>query len=277
MAAYNIWNPNPAEQYDLDPETGQYRPRPPGTPQAPPAPGYDIDAFYQRTLGRAPDANERSTDLANIERYGAAGFESDFQKRLAPSGGGQASQAPQYQTPAQQWNAQPSANAGRSDEFFKVLMNRATQGTAVNRNDPNIRAQVDPLTAQMERSSRNYIDDVAERAGPLANIQGERRLAAERTGQAAGQLEAEVIGREISARRDEIAQALMLYGSQLSNEQRLEMERELAQLNAQLQREGFGLRRDEMGLQNDQFLRELALREWMAGDQSDRAWAGFGG
>jgi hypothetical protein len=274
-----LWNPD--GQYDLDPETGQYNQQPQETPQAPrPSSGFDLNAWYQQTLGRAPDANESTTDAANIDKYGPSYFMSDFQKRLAPTGQQQA--APQYQTPAQQWNAQPSATTGRSDELYKLLMDRVTKGVTTDRKDPNIRAQIDPVVAQQERASRNYIDDIAERSGPLANIQGERRLAAERGGQAAGALEAEVIGRDIAAQRDEIAQQLAMAGNMISDDKRLELQNALAQLDAQLRREGYGVQREGLANQrygmdqsNDQFLRELALREYDTTNKWDYAWSGL--
>jgi hypothetical protein len=267
-----LWNPD--EQYNLDPNTNQYQQQQQEAPAAPrPSSGFDLDGWYQQMFGRAPDQNERETDSVNIDKYGPSYFMSDFQKRL---GNGGQQQAPQYSTPTQQWNAQPAAQ-GQSDELYKLLMQRATQGTAVNRNDPNIRQQVDPVVAQQERAGRNYLDDVAERSGPLANMQGERRLVAERQGQAAGAFESEVIGREIAAKRDEIQQALSLYGSMLSDDKRIALQQQLSQLDAALRREGYGLQREGMAQGNDQFMRELALREWMAGDSSDRAWAGFGG
>lgn len=234
-------------------------------------PQYDLDAFYQRTLGRAPDQNERSSDMANIAKYGAAGFEQDFQKRLAPPGG-QQQQAPQYATPTQQWNAQP-AMQGQSDQLFKLLMERAQQPTAVNRNDPNIRAQVDPVVAQQERASRNYVDDIAEKSGPLANIQGERRLAAERGGQAAGALEAEVIAREQDARRQEIMQSLGLSAQFMTAEQQLALQRELGYLQDASRTADRDLSRQGLLQSNDQFLRELALREFDLTNSWDYNWS----
>lgn len=285
MAMQSFWNPN--EQVDLDQNTGQYVQQPPPQLQPP----QNGNAQFLAELEQRYGIKAGETDLANLNAKNpedVAGFKSaldtQFQQRASSNGGGQQTYSvPQNATPTQQWNAQPSAMQGQSDALFKLLMERATQGTAVDRNDPNIRAQVDPVVAQQERASRNYLDDLAERSGPLANLQGERRLAAERSGQAAGAFESEVIGREMAGRRDEIMQALQLYGNRLTVEQQLAMQQELAQLNASLQRESFGiqrdelgLRRDQMGMANDQFLRELALREWMAGDSSDRAWAGFG-
>jgi hypothetical protein len=280
-----LWNPD--EQYELDPNTGQYAQQ---QMQAPQPAGIDWGSVEQQLRAKGGNLYDPS-DLEGIQRntgYNEPGkavsldpaLQTQFgiyDQRASSNGGQQA--APQYQTPAQQWNAQPSANVGRSDELYKLLMQRATQGTAVNRDDPNIRAQVDPVVAQQERASRNYIDDIAEKSGPLANIQGERRLAAERGGQAAGAFESEVIGREIAAKRDEIAQALQLYGSRLTAEQQLEMQQQLAQLDAALQREGYGVQREGLALQrygmdqsNDEFMRELALREYDLGNTWDYRW-----
>jgi hypothetical protein len=254
-----IWNPN--EQYDLDPTTGQYTKKAPD--QLVPAGSSPFDS--SQVPSGVP--NEWAEDFirrnpGDYSRIGSA-YQSDIDAKQ------------QYATPTQQWNAQPAAQP-QSDALYQMLMQRAQQGTAVNRNDPNIRSQVDPVVAQQERASRNYLDDVAERSGPLANLQGERRLVAERGGQAAGAFESEVIGREIAAKRDEIQQALSLYGSMLSADKQLELQNQLAQLNAALQREGYGLQREGMAQSNDQFLRELALREWIAGDNSAQGWAGFG-
>lgn len=187
----------------------------------------------------------------------------------SPGGGGGSS--PNYQTPAQQWNSQPPAQSNpRADDFYNLLMSRIQQGTNVGRSDPNVRAQVDPGLANIERSQRSYLDNLAEQSGPLANLQGERRLAAERAGQQGATLESQVIGREMDARRQEISQALQLYGGMLSDEQRNSLQRELAYLSDATQRRG-----QDIGF--DSFLRELALRQWQAQDDSAYRWGGLGG
>lgn len=184
------------------------------------------------------------------------------------------------QTPTQQWNAapdptpaptqDPAAPPGpSSNDLMKFLMERAQQGLKVDRNDPNIRAQVDPYVAQQTRASRNYLSDLAEREGGApVNLRGEERMASERLGAQAGGFEAEIIGREIGARRDEIAQALQMWGNQLSNDQRLALEKELALLNDKA-------RTADRNQSWEAFLRELALREWQAGNENDWRWAGL--
>jgi len=199
-------------------------------------------------------------------------------------------QAPQQQnqTPTQQWNtsttpaattpatspvpAGPTSTTGTtasSDALLQFLIERAKQGTAVNRNDANIRAQIDPMTAQLERSSRNYLDTIAEGSrGTPFNMQGEQRMAAERTGQAAGLMEAQVIGREISARRDEIQQALTQWGSMLSDAQRLELQRELGYLEDRA-------RSSDREAANARFEQGLGLEWWNLGNQDYYRRAGL--
>jgi hypothetical protein len=192
-------------------------------------------------------------------------------------------EGPKNATPAQQWNAQPgggtgavSQMGGRSDELYKTLMDRVQGGINVNSSDPLVRAQVDPMVAQQERAMRTYIDDTAERSGPLANLQGERRLAAERMGQQAGAFESEVIGRMIEGERGDINQRLQMYGDLLSNDQRLALQRELGYLDDAGRTKDRDLQRYGMGMSNDQFLRQLALQEWNDRNKWDYTW-GMGG
>lgn len=172
------------------------------------------------------------------------------------------------QSPTQSWTSQTTRNPG-NEELLELLKQRARQATAIGRDDPNVRAQVDPFTAQMERASRNYLDDVAEGArGMPFNMEGERRMAAEKLGQQSGQFEGQVIGREIDARRREISEALQLWSGMLSDEQRLDLERELGYLNDATRNRGI-----DVGY--DQFLRELALREWQSGNEDYYRRAGI--
>jgi hypothetical protein len=124
----------------------------------------------------------------------------------------------------------PATNTIRT-ELYDLLMGRAKQGLDVSADDPAIKAQVDPYAAQQERARRNYLADLAEKSGPLANLRGEERLAMERAGQATGFFQAELVGREIQARRNEIAQALAQMGEHLTTEQKLALQRELALLD----------------------------------------------
>jgi len=156
----------------------------------------------------------------------------------------------------------------RADALYQQLLGRSQQGLAMTRNDPAIRGQADAYSAQEDRSRRNYLGDVAERSGPNANLRGEERMAAERQGQRVGGFEAELMGRELGARRQEIAQALSSMQGMLSADQQAALQREMSALDAAIRREG-------MGQQNDQFNKNLALNEWDRGNYWDYSWAGM--
>jgi len=153
-------------------------------------------------------------------------------------------------------------SGGQRDELYNELLNRSRQTLNINpMTDANIRSQADPYAANVERERRRYMAQTAEGAGPLANIQGESRLASEKAGQASGLFESQLIGREMQSRRDEIAQALQARQGMLSQEQQLAMQRELAQLDA-------GIRNRQISSQNDQFTADLGLR----GEQQGNYW-----
>lgn len=196
-----------------------------------------------------------------------------------------------YQPPNEitaSWNAGSAAQLPtkqtdpRRSELFDILMKRVNQDIRPDRNDPVIRAQSDANIANEERVRRNYVSDAAERGGPLANIQGERRMAAERAGQRTGQFEAALMGQELAARRQEVAQSLKDAQGFLSDEEHMELSRELANLDALIKQQGMSLQDKGLNqdwqkalLNNDQFLRQLGLNEWDRTNYWDALRSGF--
>lgn len=147
---------------------------------------------------------------------------------------------PAPQPVAQTWTAPASSSSSSSssqsiapvkdprlDEMYNLLLSRATQGLAIDRNTPVIRQQADVYSANEERAKRNYLADIAEQAGPIANLRGEQRVASERVGQRTGAFEAELMGRELVARRTEIAEALQSMQGLLTTEQTLALQKEM--------------------------------------------------
>lgn len=166
------------------------------------------------------------------------------------------------QFPVQQYpqQLQTIQSTPRNDELYNLLKGRVSQSLNVDRNDPIIRAQADAYAANEERSRRNYISDVAEQIGPNANIRGEQRMAAERVGQRTGAFEAELLGRELQTRRNEITQTLAQMGNMLSDDQRLALQRELTLLDLAI-RESLG--NAQLGIQQGQLdlgFADLGLR-----------------
>lgn len=135
---------------------------------------------------------------------------------------------------------QNTTNQGTQDVVRNSYLEQATQPKTIDRNDPNVRAQADAFAAQTERARRNYIADKSEALGPYATgaLSSEERLATERAGQAAGSFEAELVGRELQNRRDEIQNALTNLSGMLSADQQRALTKELAELNASIQRHG---------------------------------------
>lgn len=168
-------------------------------------------------------------------------------------------------TPAGPTQAQIDQKA-KSDKLYNRLQSDSEQSLAIDRNDPIIRAQADAYSANEERGRRNYISDIAEQAGPMANIQGERRMAAERAAQRSGQNEAGLMGGELTARRAAIQDRLHGMQGMLSTEQTLEMQRELARMDQAIKEKQIASGTRGQDIQNDQFQRDLGLREWDKGN-----------
>ena len=329
---------------------------------------YGRGAIKYRELQNDPNANWDQPGISSPQQFEdfKTALEAQYKQRGAnsngPAGGDSRSDggtppptgtSGTASSPAQAWNTAPIApfpswyrglmeqqvasqqqaqaeTKARADGLYSTLSARAGQSLNVTPNDPIIKGQVDAYRGEQDRAARNYVSDVAEQAGPYGNIQGERRIAAERVGQGVGGFQAELLGRELTARRDEIAQALATEGALLSGDQQRALTGQLATLDQAIRQAGvvqqgqqlalqsslgFGdlALRDKLGtgqlalgnrqaditqllglgnlglgyyganttrrgqnLSNDQFLRELALRQWDLGDQSDYRWAQLG-
>jgi len=179
-----------------------------------------------------------------------------------------------------------------------MLMQRMQQPITPDVNDPTIRRQADAYSANAQRGTRNFLADMAESAGPYANLTGEARLANERAGQASGAYEAGLVGKEQDARRAQMSSDLALYGSQLTDQEKLQLQEELGLRQADAQDRSIG-NQYQLGLMGDatdrylgnlsnqttqrgqnqsydEFLRELALREANQNNQWDYNWQTLG-
>lgn len=168
----------------------------------------------------------------------------------------------------------------RGSELYDMLKARATQGLNIDRNDPVIRGQADAYSANEERARRNYISDVAESDGPYANLQGEKRMAAERMGQRTGAFESELVGRELMAKRQEIAEALAGMAGLLTEEQRIALQRELGLLDNAIKQQGIGIAGRELDIRSQLGQGDLDLRRLLGerglNDTNDRFAAQLG-
>ena len=158
--------------------------------------------------------------------------------------------------------AERAERKGRADALFSDLMGRAKQPINVTRNDAGIGAQADAFAASQRRAQRNYLSDTAESGGPLANMTGERRMAAERYGATTGQFEAGLIGQETDKRRADINDAFRMASGMLSGDQSAQLTQQLAANDSASRDAGLGVQYD-LGLRgNDLGMRNLGLQDW---------------
>lgn len=142
-----------------------------------------------------------------------------------------------------------------TDSYMKM----AQQGTTIDRNDPNVKQQTDPYAAAVTRAQRDYETNAAERLstqglGNSGAMENERRMGAERAGQAIGSFESQVVGNELKNRRAEIQQALSALAGMADTDKKLALQKELAQLDAQMKQLGITTGADTAA-------KELALKD----------------
>jgi hypothetical protein len=196
-------------------------------------------------------------------------------------------------TGPQAYNTNPTSQAVTMD----TLMSRLTQPTTIDTNDPAFRKQADTYAAASERARRNAVSDAAEAAGPYGTgaLQGQQRMLTENAAQQQAGFEADLVGREIQNKRDEVQNALTSMTGLLSQDQQNALQLQLAQLDAQLKQLGItsasdtaaaelalkdklgvgGLNVDLMQLllNNQQFGDTLGFNVANASNNNDLAWA----
>ena len=224
------WGRYPGDpEYGVNPQGGQTKREEPRQ-----AAGPDLSGYYSK-YGQEKVDSFISNNPGDYHRIDSA---------LA-SDGGPREQSPSQPSAISSWTYQTQKDP-RNDALYNMLLERAQQGLSVDRNNPVIRQQADAYSANERRASRDYMADLAESSGPYSSLRSEGRLASERVGQRTGAFEAQLMGREIEARRNEIAQALAQMGSLLSDDQRIALQRELGLLDIAL-REKLGMGQLELG------------------------------
>ena len=144
---------------------------------------------------------------------------------------------------------QPSAYDQAIRDKLMALLSQDPSNVSLD--DPNLVPQMNAYNRQSQRAFDNSRSVMAERmAAEGTNNSGAFDAGLEGLLQARGEGEANfgasLVGQEVQARRQEVMQALQMGQGIMSQDQERQLRRELADLDAQLQREGFGIQR-EMG------------------------------
>lgn len=257
LKAQQGWSPQQAIDWANRYWTKPQLPDPVGTPEVPPVPNKDT---YTQPIPQTGDPNGPGDQGKNAQTYSS--------------------------TPG----AAPTAtttNQGTQDVLRNSYLERATQPIGVDRNDPNFRQPIDSYAAAQDRTRRRAENEAAERAsamglGTSGALDLQRRAAQERSGQATGAFESQMLTQELQRQRNEKAEALQQLTGILSADQTRQLQRDLADLDAALKRESIAQTgslgtadinlRDKLGtgalnvdliralLQNQQFLTDAGIR-----------------
>lgn len=176
--------------------------------------------------------------------------------------------AQQNQLLQQMWESQQKRDAenaaraaeekARRDALFGQWQTRAQQSLNVTPEDPAVRGQVENYRAEQERMLRNSLSDAAESKDGLGDTR--RRMAAERVGQNVGSFQSELMSRELSSRRAEIADALSSMGGLLDANQQAGLQRELANLDNAIKQYQLGISDRDLDLRSGLGFGDLGLR-----------------
>lgn len=270
----NSWLPQEQNYQIQQAPSGDPNQQPPEQQQQAQTAGFDPSkapssvptGWAEDFIRRNPGDYHRISEAYASERGGGGGGESSSSSSAQTGGFGDWYKG-WFEQQRAQAAAQDAERKQKADNLYNTWLGRSQQALNIDRNDPIIRAQADAYRANEDRSSRNYLSDLAESAGPLANLRGEQRMASERVGQRTGAFEAELLGRELTTRRNEIAQALSAMGGMLSADQQVGLQRELAILDQAIRERGLALQSQSLDqdwqralLQNNQFMADLGLR-----------------
>lgn len=188
--------------------------------------------------------------------YPVSGVSSSMNNSSAGGSSGGSSAPSSAPTQNSAFQNQLQANA---TSLYNTLLDRSKQSLSVGANDPIIKGQVDAYRAENDRDSRNAQTQWAESSGPYANPQGQERMLAEKSAQATSGLQASLMGNELTARRNDIQNALTQMGGLLTSEQQTALQQQLGLINANLAQQGIGLQQQQINSGNDQFAATYGL------------------
>jgi len=249
---------------NIDPNTGLPYGTPPTTPVAPTptptlAPG---DGGLDSTLNPDGTVGARRSVISGGQANRSPNGDDTNQNPLptptptptptpAPAGLGGVSAAPAYQIPSgisfqqdPQWSA-----------LVNQLVSRATQSLNIDPlTDPIIRPQVDNYGATQTRMANKAIDQQAESGSPYStgSLQTARNQANEQAGFNTANLQSSLMTNELTARRNDIQNAMSTEGQMLTASQQLQLQQELGLIDENLKQQG-------INSGNDQFLATLGL------------------
>jgi len=156
--------------------------------------------------------------------------------------------------------------------FYQTLDRLLRQSETPSANDPDIKDTLNAARAEEERNFTRQRSMMAERAAAEGTSMSggfDTALMNARAGIGArqGQLAASLLTDAKQQRMAQIMTALSIGAGQMSDSDRNQLQRELADLDASLRQEGFGVQREQIAAGKEESAAERALRQALA-DQS---------
>jgi hypothetical protein len=158
-------------------------------------------------------------------------------------------------------------------DVLAKLFSQSKQSLNVNPNDPIIKGQVDQFSAMQDRDRKKYQNEAAEALaakglGTSGALVNENRISNENAANADSQFQAQLIGRELQTRRDEIQHALDSMGSLLTEKDKESLQMELAKMDDAIKRQQLEQQNSQyyagLGQADKQFYAQLAQQGRLA-------------
>jgi hypothetical protein len=130
-----------------------------------------------------------------------------------------------------------TTNQGTQDVVRNSYLERATKPITDPRSGEAFRMQADTFAAGRERARRDQTADLAEGLAGTGQVGAqtvEQRLIDERSAQARGGFEADLVREDLQNQRADVENALKALGGMISEDQRNKLTEKLAELDAQL-------------------------------------------
>lgn len=168
---------------------------------------------------------------------GGGGIQSFIDGIFGSGGGGGGGGSTSSSTSTSTSGSGLSDRTTRADELYELLNDRARQGLNITGSDPIIRNQTEAYSAEQERARRLYLGELAEGGSPYSTgfMGGQQRLTVEEMGSNVSGFQATLLANELTARRAEIQASLEQMGSLLTEQERITLQQQLAQLDAAIQ------------------------------------------
>jgi hypothetical protein len=185
-------------------------------------------------------------------------------------------------TPTTPTGAPLATNAAQiSAPFYQTLHGILSQSQPVTEDDPMVKNQINAARSQEERNFAKQRQMMAERAAAEGtNMSGgfDAMLGEARAGIGArlGAQSADAVRQLQTERMSQIMTALSLAGTNMTEGDRNQLQRELAELDASLRREGLGLEKDQLSAGKEESAAERALRKYIADQGSGFNYAQLG-